>query len=341
MNNSFSFSVPRLFSRETPNNTIPTSITQQHTSQVVVPPIVSQSQTTIPETFNSENRNSSITTTTPSLHGQQCTNNPIREFTALPPSQKVGLVSLYHNATANYVLEDYCFPVSDTFADINQLKCKFNLGCIVAKLKLITLGERQSSISDTVFTTSNVTSKKINYTNMDTRFVRCCNPLCKRPNTKSPKHFHYVCYQHMIANEPIDGTKVLDNEGPSDKILDFIGSSRISNINAIINNIVDSDIKLIYPVCGKRCYNTVVFSKNKKAPKSQSDYANGLNWDQDGNDNKKSSTTILIDWFTTEGNASSYFGGLDADGRTSSDRKEAYHHHIRDEIVKENGESHF
>ena len=51
----------------------------------------------------------------------------------------------------------------------------------------------------------------------------------------------------------------------------------------------------------------------------------------------KSSIDILIDWLTTEENANKYFGGLDIDGKTSATRKEAYHHHIRDIIKKENG----
>jgi hypothetical protein len=46
---------------------------------------------------------------------------------------------------------------------------------------------------------------------------------------------------------------------------------------------------------------------------------------------------LLIDWLTTEENASRYFGGADKDGRTQSERRDAYHHLIKDLIFKENG----
>ena len=73
----------------------------------------------------------------------------------------------------------------------------------------------------------------------------------------------------------------------------------------------------------------------------QSEYATVQSWDNDGDANKKSSIQILIDWLTTEENASKYFGGLDIEGRTSTARKETYHHHIRDLIKNENGKRFF
>ena len=50
-----------------------------------------------------------------------------------------------------------------------------------------------------------------------------------------------------------------------------------------------------------------------------------------------SSIEVLIEWLTTEENATNYFGGLDVDGQTNSNRKETYHHQIRDLIKEENG----
>ena len=57
----------------------------------------------------------------------------------------------------------------------------------------------------------------------------------------------------------------------------------------------------------------------------------------DGNKVNRSSIKVLLDWLTTEENASSYFGGVDNKGQTTATRKEAYHHHLWELIKKENG----
>ena len=71
--------------------------------------------------------------------------------------------------------------------------------------------------------------------------------------------------------------------------------------------------------------------------KGESDYAIAQSWEKDGTSTKMCSIKVLVEWLTTEENCSQYFGGLDANGRTSADRKEAYHHRIRDLIKQENG----
>ena len=62
-------------------------------------------------------------------------------------------------------------------------------------------------------------------------------------------------------------------------------------------------------------------------------------WDNDGDTSEgvKSSIEVLVNWLTTEENCSQYFGGIDSNGRTNGNRKEVYHHHIRDIIKLENG----
>ena len=107
----------------------------------------------------------------------------------------------------------------------------------------------------------------------------------------------------------------------------------------IEDSIKDDHAKLIFLVCGKRCYNTLMKTKKNNSKDGVSDYTVAQSWDKDGNvnTNTMSSIDILIDWLTTEENASKYFGGVDMDGNTNATRKEAYHHHIRDLIKKENG----
>jgi hypothetical protein len=61
------------------------------------------------------------------------------------------------------------------------------------------------------------------------------------------------------------------------------------------------------------------------------------NWDKDGKDGKPSSIQVLIDWLTTEENASMYFGGVNEVGKTNAMRKESYHKVIRQIIIEKNG----
>ena len=90
-----------------------------------------------------------------------------------------------------------------------------------------------------------------------------------------------------------------------------------------IKNTIDSDTNnLIFPFCGKHCFNSI-----KKAPTTSngdSKYATALSWEGDGSVTKKSSMQILIEWITTEENCSTYFGGLDASGHTNGNRKDTY-----------------
>ena len=192
-----------------------------------------------------------------------------------------------------------------------------------------------SLVSPTVFKTKDINNKKYNYGTIDTRLVKCFNKLCKNTNTKVPKWFHYACYQHMIHTQVNDDMNYLEYEGVSDKILDqVVGVKNIKHVQEYLNN---KENKLLFPVCGKRCFNIVNGTRNKSKPKGVSEYAATQNWDDDGTTANRSSIKVLLDWLTTEENASSYFGGVDAQGKTNGNRKESYHHYLRELIKKENG----
>ena len=199
-------------------------------------------------------------------------------------------------------------------------------------------GEMLSHISPTVFKNNTIISKKYKYETIDTRLVKCFNKLCKNSNTKVPKCFHFACYQHMITNVVKQEMDMLEFEGVGDKIVDqIVGITNMKEVELYLEE--NTDMKLIFPVCGKRCFNIVSGLRNKVKPKDTSDYSNSHNWDNDGNEVNRSSIKFLLDWLTTEENASSYFGGVDSQGRTSDTRKDGYHHLIRDLIKKENGKN--
>ena len=140
----------------------------------------------------------------------------------------------------------------------------------------------------------------------------------------------------MIITQEIVKMNFLEYKGAGDKIVDqLVGVTNMKEIEQHLEN--DKDTALIFPVCGKRCFNIVNAYRNKTRPKGVSEYANTQSWDNDGNELNRSSIKVLLDWLTTEENASSYFGGVDTLGRTSAIRKEAYHHHIRGLIKTENG----
>ena len=122
-------------------------------------------------------------------------------------------------------------------------------------------------------------------------------------------------------------------KNPDNSIIDQLAEGL--DLVSIHDSIKDDNTNIIFPICGKRCYNTVMkkIKDNSTITKNgQSKYEKAKSWDNDGNENSKSSIEVLVDWITTEENASKYFGGLDIEGKTSATRKEAYHHHIRDLI---------
>jgi hypothetical protein len=129
-------------------------------------------------------------------------------------------------------------------------------------------------------------------------------------------------------------------ECTNDKILDYLQVNPTER--KVLNHLFKQDTPILFPVCGKRCYKSVVGYRTRevivledvieKTPDPPS------NWDKDAKDGKPSSIQILIDWLTTEENASMYFGGVNEVGKTNAMRKEAYHKVIRQLIIDTNGE---
>ena len=331
MNNYASFmlpSVPTTNNNET-NESVPVVTTNAN------PIIVSQSQTTLLPT-SSAVRTSSLSHSNDISHQSLSTLPPTTQTTH---NSTPGVVLLHHEDTKNYVLETYCSPINGSYTDsvpAPQHVCNFIRECVITKTKIFSCGVKLPNLSATVFKNNINTTKKFKYGIVDTRLVSCFNKSCKNSNTKLPKRFHYACYQHMITTQANDEMKMIEYEGVSDNILEqVVGVNNIKDIQQHMEN--NTTNKLIFPVCGKRCFNTIMANKIKSKPKSVSEYSNNKCWDTDGNELNRSSIKVLLDWITTEENASSYFGGVDKKGDTSAMRKEAYHHHIRDLIKKENG----
>jgi hypothetical protein len=206
---------------------------------------------------------------------------------------------------------------------------------LFSKNKILVKAPKLVDKSPTVFGCITGSRKKNNYGVVDTRLVTCFNNQCKNTKTKVPKMFHHVCYMHMMGTTPEDEMDTLYYKGKDDKLLSLVNK----NIDMdAVNSFIDStQSNLIFPFCGKRCYNSLSLIRKKNQMKGDSEYARIQNWEKDGTTTKRTLMKVLIDWFTTEENCSSYFGGVDSQGNTSANQKETYHLHIRDLIHRENG----
>jgi hypothetical protein len=112
-----------------------------------------------------------------------------------------------------------------------------------------------------------------------------------------------------------------------------------NNLRGILSQQSNSGIQFILPVCSKTCYNRLKDEKKEKEKSKGNVTSDGtpMNWDKDGGNGKMSSTAVVVNWLTTEENASCYYGGVDKRGKTNSKRKEAYHTLLSMLIHKENG----
>lgn len=138
---------------------------------------------------------------------------------------------------------------------------------------------------------------------------------------------------------------ILQINSPHDIIMGLIRSDE--DCTALVTKLLSSEHKLIVPVCSKSCYNAIIRYKVKteaalkKRSKNQDStmLPTNSNWDSDGIEGVcVSSSRVLVNWLTTEENATAYFGGSNKDWRTSSTRKETYHNIISTLIKNENGE---
>ena len=206
---------------------------------------------------------SSVVTSNNSNHTYQSQLQPSSTPNYTHRNNPPGLTKLYHEDTQVFIIEKYCRPVSDTFSTL-ELGCKFTRDCVVSKTKTLGRGRVIEELSETVYDNQAGSTKKYKYKTVDTRLVNCFNKVCKSTNPKLPKCFHYVCYKHMMESQTDDNPmKELQVESENDKIVDhLIKGIKIKDIqNRILLH--DDDTNLIFPICGKRCYNTVTFNRNR------------------------------------------------------------------------------
>ena len=225
-----------------PNNT--TMVAHKETNHTSI----SQSQHSSPPYSTTHTNQSSIN---PEDEDDESTNTT---STTHHTSNPIGLIRLHHEQSSNYVLEPYCRPISDTFNPPKHISCKYTRQCIVLKSKVISLGDPLPLMSETVYK-NKIPFTKINYINMDTRFVQCVNKSCKSSNPSLSKCFHFICYKHMMSTCKKDAMKELVFRGPGDKIIEQLDKG--IEIKAIYDSIKEDNTNLILPVCRKRCYNTV------------------------------------------------------------------------------------
>jgi hypothetical protein len=241
-------------------------------------------------------------------------------------------VVLYHEKNAYNVFSQYCLPINMSL-DHNPLTlCKFGKrGCVVHRSRLLTDGENIPSLSNTVYSPSVDNYSKFKYSINDTRLVKCFYPNCIDAKTNRDKVFHFVCFMHCFKMQNNAGMKLLTIDSKDDNLVGYLRSDK--DPSGLIDTMLSTDKQIILPVCSKRCFNHVEGYKDKA--NLTGNFVN--NWERDGVNGTRCSSRVLIEWLTTEENASKYLGGCDKDGRTSSTRKETYHNILADLIEKENG----
>jgi hypothetical protein len=245
-------------------------------------------------------------------------------------------VIVHHEDDESYVLSQYCLPVSTGIIQKPRL-CKFgDRECVIHKAQVVQKGKAVPQISETVYYPSPQFFPKYGYNIMDTRMVKCFNPNCIDKSTNRDKVFHYVCFMHSLKKVDNREMKLLQLENKNDPLMGYVRSDD-DNANDLVEEILKTKKKVVLPVCGKRCFNWVERYRITMIKESKINGVSNPNWDRDGTEGvSNSSSRVLINWLTTEGNLVKYLGGSDKDGRTSSSRKETYHNVIASLIKKEN-----
>jgi hypothetical protein len=245
-------------------------------------------------------------------------------------------VIVHHEDDESFVLSQYCLPVSTGIIQKPRL-CKFgDRECVIHKSQVLQKGKAVMAISDTVYSPSVQLYSKYNYNIMDTRMVKCFNPNCIDKATNRDKVFHYVCFMHSLKKVDNRQMKLLQLESKDDSLMGYVRSED-DNASHLVEELLKTKKKIVLPVCGKRCFNWVERYRTTVIKESKMNGSSNPNWDRDGIEGvTESSSRVLINWLTTEGNLVKYLGGSDKDGRTSSSRKETYHNLIATLIKKEN-----
>jgi hypothetical protein len=248
---------------------------------------------------------------------------------------------LHHQDETHYILTKFCLPVPNVIDPNNPPLCKYGKkSCMIKRSKVYQNGTPVFDLSPTVFIPLAGNLRIYKYNIIDTRTYKCCQPSCFNSKGKVLKLFHHACYMHGMSQRSNDqDIKMVVMECMDDKILDYLQVNTTER--KVLNHLFNQETPILFPVCGKRCYKSVVGYRTKEIivledvleeiPEPPS------NWDKDGKDGKPSSIKVLIDWLTTEENASMYFGGVNEVGKTNAMRKESYHKVIRQIIIEKNG----
>jgi hypothetical protein len=246
-------------------------------------------------------------------------------------------VLVYHEDYAHYVLSEYCLPVT-TAMDISLPNtCRFGRNCVVHKCKVHTKGDKEPTISPTVFSRPATMSKEtFTFSMFDVRYIRCFAENCKNKSTKEAKVFHHGCYMNFLFSDDNIDLDLIPIFPSDNVVIDYV-NKRVGKILT-----VPLDGRIILPSCGRQCHKNIIkkiasLNKTKKID-LKSDGRSKLQWDKDGSSSQRSSIQVLVDWITTEENASSYFGGKNKKGKTNGSRKETHHFEITNKIKNENGE---
>ena len=83
----------------------------------------------------------------------------------------------------------------------------------------------------------------------------------------------------MIATSSNEAMNLLQFDDANNKIKSTINND-IDN-TTIQNSLINDARKLIFPVCGKRCFNCIMSEKNKSKGKGESECSIAQSWDND------------------------------------------------------------
>jgi hypothetical protein len=175
-------------------------------------------------------------------------------------------VRLYHEHKSYMVLEQYYLPVST----VNPTIYKFPFrNCVVQRSKIIETGEQLSDISPIVYKPDPTVNKKLSYRKLDARYVRCFMSNCVDSDAESSKAFHFLCHVHNVNLKGEENYKLIEYKGGNDVLLDQV-SMNDNEIKQQIREFPTMNTKLIFPLCSKRCFNSLQSHRKKKGERGTS-----------------------------------------------------------------------
>ena len=249
----------------------------------------------------------------------------------------------------NNIFPFQCLP----YTDLRPEACRFkSRGCLIRTwgLKDPSIRERFNSISwynsnhPMVFPVP-IDKYKNGLELADTKLVLCSNTECTRVNGDSivaPTAFHYCCYANMIKKETVNH---LTYEETDDHFTDHQ-----QELIESLKDVVDKNT-VILPICGKKCYNTILRRRQARIEKENKEKEEAsrkkdsidcnsslIRWDSDSRDGSLTSEAVIVEWLTDEDRAEMYFGGNHGYNNTvSGTRKDSYHKNISHKILRTNG----